>query len=137
MEEMGIDPTNTEARDKVKKGMMKYILTGNTSKVKDQEPITLAFKKLFPIIWDFLCLIKTNNYKKASRLLQSFEAHIIFTHVVKNYREIYKTGLIATIHDAIICSTEEKDKIIGIIDRVFLDNYNIVKVSCPFSTKKS
>jgi RNA binding exosome subunit len=49
----------------------------------------------------------------------------MFNHVVKNYIDIYKTGKIITIHDALICTTEEKDKIIEIINRVFLSNYNI------------
>lgn len=101
------------------KELIYKVLFGNN--VKTNKKLNNIFKKLYPSVYEYILEFKENrkNYKELSHELQKMESDFIFNVVIKEIYETYPDIILFTVHDSIVCSKSNHEKIKVIFDKHF------------------
>ena len=78
-------------------------------------------ERLFPSIVSFMNILKEDDYKYPSLLLQAIEAHLILEVVTKSLAKKYPFMPMLTIHDSVITDEEHKELLKDQIDQTYID----------------
>lgn len=117
-EKMRVNLTE-ELRKEFKINIFEKLLFGsNKSELSETEEI---FKKEFPSIFYVIRSIKTDNYKELSIMLQRKESQFIFSCV----RRLDKTIPLFTIHDSIVTTVGNEQKVSNALMLEFYTNFGI------------
>jgi len=101
------------------KELMYKVLFGNN--LKTNKKLNKIFQKLYPSVYEYILEFKENkkNYKELSHELQKMESNFIFNVVLKEIYETYPNIVLFTVHDSIVCSKSNYDKVKVIFDKHF------------------
>jgi len=101
------------------KELMYKVLFGNN--VKTNKKLNKIFQKLYPSVYEYILEFKENrtSYKELSHELQKMESDFIFNTVIKEIYEKYPDIILFTIHDSIVCSKSNYEKVKVIFDKHF------------------
>ena len=82
------------------------------------------FASIYPVVYDVIKALKENDNTLLPIYLQKIESYIFIDCIAK---ELVNAGIVPlTIHDSVIVKTEHQEKTIEIMNRVFMDNFNVI-----------
>jgi len=101
------------------KELMYKVLFGNN--LKTNKKLNKIFQKLYPSVYEYILEFKDkkNNYKELSHELQKMESDFVFNTVLKEIYETYPDIILFTVHDSIVCSNSNYNKVKVIFDKHF------------------
>ena len=96
----------------------------------DNEALTdayIAFKSLFPSILKYVDFLKRDYYKDCCQLMQKTESDFIFKSVTRIDKELgYHKVPLLTIHDSIVTTIDNLDKVVKLLEDSFYKQYGVV-----------
>jgi len=101
------------------KELIYKVLFGNN--LKTNKKLNRIFQNLYPSVYEYILEFKDkrNNYKELSHELQKMESDFIFNTVIKEIYDTYPDIILFTVHDSIVCSKSNYDKVKIIFDKHF------------------
>jgi hypothetical protein len=116
-------------RAEVKNIMFKVLFSKNEK--HDKYKIFIPYKKekeifasVYPLVYESIKMLKSKDNVLLPVFLQKLESYIFIDCIAK---ELVNAGIIPlTIHDSVIVKTEQKEKTIEIINRVFIEQFNVI-----------
>ena len=128
-DEMGVDISTQEAKDKFKKQFFNTVIFNQNPSVVANSKYGIAFGKLFPIMYNYI--IEVDPKISKARALQSQESQLFIGNIT---RDLVNKGLfVIPIHDAVVICKKNMDDVMKIIN----DNcYGFLGRLMTFSSKE-
>lgn len=98
------NPMTVGQRKELKIMIFRVLWFGRNTRFKNQNRVKSLFIKHFPNVYKIMSALKKVDYKQFSIELQRFEASIIIDKVA---RKMLNKHPVLTLHDAIVCTSEE------------------------------
>jgi hypothetical protein len=105
----------------LKKIVFQVLFTDNRFLGSKDAVFKRTFKKLFPQVYQLICLIKKIDSTNLPRLLQTIESHLILKVITKRIARERRNLTIFTIHDSIV-TTDELDNV-AYVQRVMEEEF--------------
>ena len=121
--------TGVIERAEVKKIMFKVMFSKNEMhdnyKVfKPYEKEKKVFESVYPFISESITMLKTKDHVLLPVFLQKLESYIFIDCIAK---ELVSSGIAPlTVHDSLIVKAEEKERTIEIMNKIFMQNFNVL-----------
>jgi hypothetical protein len=117
------------SRDNVKIIMFKVLFSNN--KIKDKykdfipwEKDKEVFASVYPFIYESIKILKSKGHAILPVFLQKVESYIFIDCIAK---ELVRAGIVPlTVHDSVIVKAEHKERTIEIINKIFMENFNVI-----------
>lgn len=115
---------NIGEKKDVKELTYKVLFGRNSSSSKSDK----IFQSLFPTIHNFIKLYKKEHgdYRILAYDLQKAESDLIFNKIIKQINILYPDIKIITVHDSLIVSKSNKDKVWAIFQSKLLEEFRII-----------
>ena len=128
-DEMGVDISTQDAKDKFKKQFFNTVIFNQNPSVVANSKYGVVFGKLFPIMYNYL--IEVDPKKSKARALQSQESQLFIGNITRDL--VNKSLFVIPIHDAVVICKKDIDEAIKIIN----DNcYGFLGRLMAFSSKE-
>jgi hypothetical protein len=108
----------------VKELTYKVLFGRNSSSSKSDK----IFQSLFPTIHNFIKLYKKEHgdYRILAYDLQKAESDLIFNKIIKQINILYPDIKIITVHDSLVVSKSNKDRVWAIFQSKLLEEFRII-----------
>ena len=116
-------------RDEVKEIMFKVLFSKNEiyinyKKIIPYEKDKKIFASIYPLIYESIENLKTKDNVLLPVFLQKIESYIFIDCIAK---ELVNAGIVPlTVHDSVIVKTEHQERTIKIINKIFIENFNVI-----------
>jgi hypothetical protein len=128
-DEMGVDISTQEAKDKFKKQFFNTVIFNQKPSVVANSKYGCAFGKLFPIMYNYI--IEVDPKISKARALQSQESQLFIGNITRDL--VNKKLFVIPIHDAVVICKKDLDAVMKIIN----DNcYGYLGRLMTFSSKE-
>jgi hypothetical protein len=127
-------------RAEVKDIMFKVFFSKNEDFIKYRKIIPYekdkkVFATVHPFIYESIQALKSNDNVLLPVFLQNLESYIFIDCIAK---ELINTGIVPlTVHDSVIVKREHQEKTIEIINKVFMENFNVIPTFAIEPIKKN
>ncbi len=121
--------SNDITRKEVKNIMFKVLFSRNYfykdyRKIIPYEKEKKIFASVYPFVYEVVKILKTKNHKTLPIYLQNLESFLFIDCIAK---ELVENGITPkTIHDSVIVKTKDQAKTIEIINKVFMEQIEII-----------
>ena len=116
-------------RDEVKEIIFKVLFSKNEiyinyKKIIPYEKDKKIFASIYPLIYESIENLKTKDNVLLPVFLQKIESYIFIDCIAK---ELVNAGIVPlTVHDSVIVKTEHQERTIKIINKIFIENFNVI-----------
>lgn len=111
-DEMGVDISCEKAKDKFKKQFFSTAIFNQDKKVVSNSKYGIAFKNLFPIMYQYLIDIDEN--KRKAKELQLQESQLFINNITRDL--VDKGFFVIPIHDALVVFKKDTESVMKIVD---------------------
>ncbi|MEI8202425.1 MAG: hypothetical protein WCH34_05400 [Bacteroidota bacterium] len=121
--------TNGITRDEVKDIMFEVLfsqneISENFRKFIPYEKEKKVFASVYPYIYEAVKLLKSKDHTLLPVFLQKIESYVFIDCIAK---ELVSAGIVPlTVHDSVIVKAEDQDRTIEIINRIFLEIFDVM-----------
>jgi len=115
-------------RDDVKEIMFEVLFSKNEffinyKKIIPYEKDKKIFSSVYPFIYESIKILKFKDNVLLPVFLQKIESYIFIDCIAK---ELVNAGIVPlTVHDSVIVKAEHQEKTIEIMNRIFIENFNV------------
>ena len=96
----------------------------NYKKIIPYEKDKKIFASIYPLIYESIENLKTKDNVLLPVFLQKIESYIFIDCIAK---ELVNAGIVPlTVHDSVIVKTEHQERTIKIINKIFIENFNVI-----------